>query len=198
MQVLVLSAGRSGTNLLLECMTGHSYFIPTDHPVDYFIFTRDIYGNMRGNGGLEYPDKFLTKCDIVNIPSYQHFHTFMQINKEAYLLWTIRHPYDWALSKMYSGRKRKGNKGSADSSVEGCKFNLDVMFQYLNIAETYYPDRILRIKMEDVILNLDSSRINLYKNINTAYGGYFIDKIKEIEEVFEYIKPLVKELEYKD
>lgn len=221
MQTIVLSAGRSGTNLILECMTGHSYFISTERVEDQDLFSRDTI----------YPDRYLTKCDVIYIPSRADFHKFMDKNKSAYILWALRHPYDWVLSKLYRGRVGPAD----DATINGCKLNMYVMYEVLKAAELHYPSRILRVRMEDIILNieeeckrickflnvpyeeemctphlrmrhkgkkerygnkLDTSQVNLYKNIDTVYNGYFIDKKKKIDELFKYIHPLVKEFNY--
>lgn len=227
MQVIILSAGRSGTNLVLECMSGHSLLTPTLYSEDKHLFLR----------GIIYPNNFLTKCDIVYIPSCEYFHNFMQKNKNAHILWTIRHPYDWVLSKLYRGRV--GNNGrikpSDDATVEGCKLDMFCMYEYLKAAELNYPFRILRVKMEDIILDvekeckrickflctlyeeemtrpwermrhpgkrerygqkLDTSQINIYKQLPELYDGYFKDKMKDVEELFEYVKPLVTKFGY--
>lgn len=227
MQVVVLSAGRSGTNLVLECMTGHSYFIPTEYPEDKLLFKRDI----------QYPNRYLCKCDTVYIPSYKHLYSFMKNNRSACILWSFRNPRNWVLSKLYRGRI--GNSGRVkpadDATIDGCKQDMQWMFQLLQSVERDFPLRIIRVKMEDIILDiekeckrickflcipyqeemtrpwermrhkgkkerygnkLDTSQINLYENIDTIYNGYFLNKKKEVEELFKYIHPLLKEFGY--
>jgi hypothetical protein len=235
MQVIVLSAGKSGTNLLLECMTGHDYFISTSPLEDKWLFWRDDK-ELMGKGGLQYPNRFLTKSDITYILAEEYFHNFMDNNKHATILWSVRHPYDWVLSKMYGGRIREGKKTPAfDATVDGCKHDMFSMYKWLSLAEKHYSLRVLRVRMEDIILNieleckrickflciryqkemstpwvrmraegykklygnkLDASRVNVYKDLDTAYGGYFADKIEMVEDLFEYVTPLVEEFSY--
>lgn len=227
MQVIIFSAGRSGTNLLLECLTGHSYFSPTEYPEDKLLFVRN----------MEYPNCYLCKSDTVYLPSYKQFSNFMQQNKSAHILWSIRHPYDWCLSKLYRGRPTEDNnwKYSDDATIDGCKADIQYMWDILRQAELDFSLRILRVKMEDIILNieeeckrickwlcilyqeemtkpylrirnedkrkrygdkLDTSQINIYKKLPNVYDNYFADKISEIEGLFNWIKPLVKEFGY--
>jgi len=217
MQVIVLSAGRSGTNLILECLTGHSYFTPTEQPEDRYLFIRN----------LVYPDSYLTKSDTVYIPTCAYFHNFMTMNKYAHIIWTLRHPYDWCLSKLYRGRSIDGSGVSDDATLDGCKIDMKCMYEYLRTAELHYPFRVLRVKMEDVILNieaeckrmckwlcipyqkemtrpwermrhprkrerygdkLDTSQIDIYKQLpDLLYGGYFKDKMDIVNELFNWL-----------
>lgn len=229
MQVIVFSAGRSGTNLLLECLSGHSFFSPTDYPEDKLVFMRNI----------EYPDRYLCKSDTVYLLSYKYFFNFMNKNKNAHILWSIRHPYDWCLSKLYRGRAKEENNWicSEDATIEGCKNDLQYMWAIFEGAEQDFPLRILRVKMEDIILDikkeckrickwlcipyqeemetpylrlrntgkkerygdkLDTSQINIYKRLPNVYDNYFADKMSDIEELFAWVKPLVKEFGYEE
>lgn len=161
MQTIVLSAGRSGTNLVLECLSGHSFMIPLQLPEDKQLFLRNI----------EYPDRYLCKSDIVYIPSCIYFHNFMQKNKSARIIWTIRHPYDWALSKLYRGRPMaKRNWGYADdATLEGLKLDLSIMMEYLRTAEYNYTTRILRVKMENVILDIENECRRMCNFLNIPF-----------------------------
>ena len=148
MQAIVLSAGRSGTNLVLECLTGNpSFLYDIDNPEDKEL--------LRRNEAL--PDKFITKYDTIYIPSTTTLDRFMELNSKAMIIYTIRHPYDWVLSKMYRGRIKEGhNTLASDATVEGCKADLSWGWDMLFYLETNHPDRILRVKMEDVILSIQS------------------------------------------
>jgi hypothetical protein len=53
--VIVFSAGRSGTNLVLEILTGSRFLMPTPYPEDKQLFNRKC----------TYPYNFLTKSDSI-------------------------------------------------------------------------------------------------------------------------------------
>ena len=161
LQIIILSAGRSGTNLVLECVSGHSLLTPTEFPEDKHLFLRNI----------KYPNYYLTKCDTVYIPSCEYFHNFMQKNKYANILWTLRHPYDWCLSKLYRGRV--GNNGRVkpadDAHYDGLMLDMKCMYEYLKTAELNYPFRILRVKMEDIILDIEKECKRICKFLCIPY-----------------------------
>ena len=160
---IIFSAGRSGTNLLLESMRGNSYFIASEYPEDKLLFVRNI----------RYPDKYLTKSDSVYCPSYQHFYDFMKKNPNANILWCIRHPYDWCLSKLFRGRAlpRRDNNPADDGTPSGCIHDMNWMYSLLKQAEKDFELRILKIKMEDIILDIESETKKICKSAyNIQYG----------------------------
>jgi len=224
---IVFSAGRSGTNLLLESMRGNPYFVASDPPEDKLLFIRDI----------RYPDRYLTKSDSVYCPSYQHFYNLMIKNPSVNILWCTRHPYDWCLSKLYRGRAlpKRGNKPSDDGTPEGCIQDMMWMYSLYKRAKKDFSMRILEVKMEDIILNieaetkricknlcilwdkemmyphkrmrhlgkkkrygdkLDKSQISLYKNLDTIYNGYFLDKKEDVQKVFDAVHFMIGEFGY--
>jgi len=223
---VIFSCGRTGTNLVLECLTGNPYFTPSNPVEDKLLFVRDE----------ELPDRYLTKCDTVYCPSYQHFKSFMEKNINTNVIWTLRHPYDMCLSKMYRGKpaEKRDWRYSADATPEGCIKNMTQMYELLKQAEQDFPLRILRVKMEDILTDigaetkrickhfcilwdkdmmtphlrmrhkgkheryptLDTSQIDLYKNIGTLYGGYFKDRMEDVQKVFDAVGFMIKEFNY--
>lgn len=228
---IVLSTGRSGTNLVLESLVGNPYFTPTEYPEDKILFQT----------GFKLPDRYLTKSDTVYIPTYNYLKSFMQNNVNANIIWVLRHPYDHCLSKLYHGRPPQGwdpkkiYRYTDDCFPEGCISNIKWMYSLLKQAEHDYPLRILRVKMEDILLNIeaetkrmcqwlcilwdedmmnapkrsrhegnkkeygdkiDKSRIDLYKDLDTAYGGYFSDKKSEVQKVFDAVEYMIGEFGY--
>jgi len=227
MIVIVFSNGRSGTNLILESLRGNSYLKATEFEEDKLLFKRRT----------KYPDRYLTKCDSVYVPDYKYIKAFMLLNPEAHIIFTIRHPYDWMLSKLYHGRiGAKGRtKPADDATIEGCK--ADMLWGYtllLNIEKDFF-NRINRIKMESFLRDpeyvsslmckyiglpyeeamctphlrmrhkgkvekygrkLDTSRIDVYKRIDTEFEGFFDDKKEDVNELFKWAEFLLKEYGY--
>ena len=91
--VLVFSCGRTGTNLVLEILTGSSVLSPSPYPEDKQVFKRDIV----------YPYNYLTKSDSIYCSDFGELSNFMKKNFHCKILWTVRHPYDVAMSKIYRG-----------------------------------------------------------------------------------------------
>lgn len=212
--LVILSSGRSGTNILLECFTKNSYYIPTTYPEDKELTKRNI----------EYPQKYLCKADTHYISNYQEFFDFMVKNQHCEILWSVRHPYDWCLSKLYRGRptKSRGYKIADDATVDGCVEDLTKMYNIYKQAIIDFPLRILVVKMEDLLTDIekevkkicnwlgiiyekemstphlrmrhkgkkeryktiDKSQIGLYKDIDTIYDGYFSKRKKTVDKLF--------------
>jgi hypothetical protein len=230
--LIILSCGRSGTNLVLEMFTGFSYLQPSEYPEDKLLFKRNI----------EYPIKYLTKCDTLYIDSDDDFDRLMKRNPHAKIIWTIRHPYDWTISKFYRGRpmEKRGWGYADDATADGCIKDMSwMLYLYKNAVETV-PDRILTVRMEDVLTDirkegkrmcnflninyelhmdvpfhrmrhigkkerygnkLDTSQINLYKNVDTIYDGYFSKtegRMDELKQVWEFVTPMLKVFNYEE
>jgi len=226
--LVIFSSGRSGTNLVLEVFSSHPNYKATEYPEDKALFKRDI----------EYPRKYLTKCDIVYLDEYEQFKNFMIKNKHCEILWTVRHPYDWCLSKLYRGRptKSRGWKPADDATVSGCITDLTKMYDIYKQAIIDFTYRIHIVKMEDLLSDIeievkricsllhilyypemttphlrmrhpgkkeryktiDKSQIDLYKDIDVIYDGYFSKRKKTVDKIFnsEIIQKLLKEFNY--
>jgi len=145
---IVCSGGRSGTNLALESLRGNPYFKVSNVIEDKYVFVREE----------ELIDRYLTKTDVVYCPTYKHFKQFMIKNSNANIIWTVRHPYDWCLSKLYRGRPTEKSlwKYSADATIRGCLMDMSWMYSLLKELEKDYPLRIIRVRMEDLILNIET------------------------------------------
>jgi len=145
--LVICSSGRSGTNILLECFTKNNNYTPTTYPEDKELTKR----------GIEYPQKYLCKADINYIFNYKEFYDFMIKNQHCKILWSVRHPYDWCLSKLYRGRpvKSKGYIPSDDATVPGCIADLTKMYSIYKQAIKDFPNRILIVKMEDLLSDIE-------------------------------------------
>lgn len=218
--ILVFSCGRTGTNLVLEILTGSPLLKASDPPEDKFIFRRNI----------QYPENYVTKCDIAYCQSYDTFELFMKNNPKSSIIWTIRDPRDMILSKLYRGWYR-----SDDGTPQGCLDTMYAMYNFYLRAIDEFSNNILTIKMEDVILNiedvinritkftnlsihnnmfypykrmrhpgkrtryncLDQSQISLWKNYKEIYNGFFRNRAKIIEPMFDTVKPMIRYFGYR-
>ena len=221
--VLIFSCGRTGTNLVLEIMTGSSTLSPSPYPEDKQIFKRDIV----------YPYNYLTKNDSIYCDDFGMLSDFMKKNFHCKILWTVRHPYDVAISKIYRGWGH-----ADDANLKGCVKDMFWAAYLFKEAIGCFPDRVRPTKMEDIIKNakveigsicfflnikfeeamlypnlrmrhelykqeyskgIHKDQIDKYKEWKTIYDGFFVNKIDfDMRELFEKIKPLVKTYGYGD
>lgn len=228
MQVLVLSCGRTGTNMLLEIMRGNSRLDATPFAEDKYLF----------QDSRALPDGYLSKCDTVYINNLEQIDELFKNNPLLRILFTVRDWRDCAMSKFYRGQPGQDNNIIADdATVEGCIEDLKWMETIHDYLTDKYFRNTLTIKMEDIILNfdrtiegicgfcalpferenmisfteryrnnfksdrykdIDKSQVKLYKKIDAVYEGFFTEdrNKKEINEVFERIKPLLLKYGY--
>ena len=145
MQVLVLSCGRTGTNMLLEILRGSSYLKATDFAEDKTLF-RD---------GRVLEDGYLSKCDTVYISNSGQIDRIFQQNPNLRILFTVRDWRDCAMSKFYRGQPGKDNVVLADdATVNGCLEDIEWMNNIYDYIKEKYPHNILTIKMEEIILGI--------------------------------------------
>lgn len=148
--LLIFSSGRSGTNLILEAFTGTDQFSPSSMPEDKLFFKR----------GVKYGHKYLTKCDTNYCESYKLFKAVMTYNEHLKVIWSVRHPYDWCMSKIYRGsvgREEKGIPLADDATYHGCVSDMYHMFSIYVMAITEFYNRVLVVKMEDMILETEKT-----------------------------------------
>lgn len=146
MAAIVHSAGRTGTNMVLEILRGSSYLEASSMPEDKQLFTR----------GGTVPENYLTKCCTVYVPKPELQGAFLEANPHANIIWTIRDPRDMILSKMYRGRfGKEPAQFHDDATEEGVIQNINEMMECYYYLKEHYPQRMLVVKMEEVILNLE-------------------------------------------
>lgn len=223
MGCMILSSGRSGTNLLLSMLSNHKFFVKEDpYPEDKFCwFAQDTSKLTR-----------LCKSDTHYILNFFYLEQYLKRNPHMKVLWTLRHPNDWCMSKIRRGYERD----SYDATLEGCVADMFHMFRLCKQLRNYMTNRMIFVKMEDLIINpkeqlefvcdflgvnytddlldfkgnatkknltdrykgLDTSQINLYKNWETVYDGFLTKIDFSVLDVFKYMKPLTEYFEYKE
>lgn len=218
--VVVFSAGRSGTNLVLEILTGSSKLLATPYPEDKLLFKRKCV----------YPYNFLTKSDSIYCDCYGSLADLMVKNFHCKIIYTVRHPYDWVMSKI-----KRGYGHADDATLKGAVNDMYWNAYLYCEVKHEFPNRILTVKMEDVINNIeketcrmcqflnipfeeamlhpmdrmrhegkrqrygnniDKSQIGLYKNWKTAYDGFLTTIDFNMEDLFKKIEPLLKTFGY--
>ncbi len=217
---MVLSSGRSGTNLLLAMLKGHEVFTPIVEIEDKSCWFTPT----------PVPITYLSKSDTHYILNFEFMQTFLSVNSHIKLLWMLRDPRDWAMSKIARGYERD----SYDATFDGVVADLFHMFRLYKQVEKYMPNRVKTVKMEYLIkspqkelkeiceflqvnytedlldfrhnmakknLNtrykgLDTSQIKLHKKWKKAYDGKLTQVDFNMEDVFTYLKPITKYFKY--
>ncbi len=222
MGAMVLSSGRSGTNLMLAMLTGNKFFTPVGpDPEDKMCWLAQ---------GQSMPVTYLSKSDTHYILNFDYMQQFLVPNGHIKLIWMLRDPRDWAMSKIAHGFERD----SYDANFEGVIADMFHMFRMYRQVETYMPDRMMPVKMEYLLKNprtelkrvceflqinftedlldfrhnfkkkslkeqyktLDTSRIGLYKKWQKAYNGKLTQVPFDMNAVFDYLKPITKYFKY--
>jgi hypothetical protein len=144
--------------MLLEILRGSSELVATPMAEDKELFRR--------RNKLSYD--YLSKCDTVYIDNLMQVSALMDKNPQLKILWTIRDLRDAALSKIYRGQP--GNDYHSlcdDATLTGCLEDISWMTTVYGFLEKRYPERMLLVKMEDIINNFDDiiKKICEYSNI---------------------------------
>jgi len=223
MGAMVLSSGRSGTNLLLAMLAGHEFFqIMEPYPEDKSCWFTPT----------QVPINRLCKSDTHYVINFDFMSNFLSMNQHIKLVWMLRDPRDWAMSKIARGYERD----SYDATFDGVVADLFHMFRLYKQTAKYIPDRIKTVKMEYLIKNpqkelkeiceflqinytedlldfrhniakknlkdrykgLDTSQIKLYKKWQKTYDGKLTQINFDMEDVFKYLKPITKYFKYGD
>ena len=168
MSIAVIGCGRSGTNMVLEILSGNSGLKPSEMVENKKLF----------KSGEVYPDDYLTKCDTVYFNVAQ-FDETMQRNLNMKIVWTIRDPRDMILSKIKRGQTRANggdNKILADDGTpEGCLKDIRMMMIRYHNAINKYSDRVYLVKMEDFILDLEGATKNLCDVLGLTFEPQMLD-----------------------
>ncbi len=161
MSVAVIGCGRSGTNVMLEILHGSSELLPSNNPENTRL-CEGIYGK-----------SYLTKCDTCYFTP-KELETTLNRNKDMKIIWSIRDPRDMILSKIKRGQpKSKGGDGSEnisdDATPEGCIQDIASMYHCYKYITKAFSDRILLIRLEDVLLNIEEETKKMCDFLNITY-----------------------------
>ena len=221
MPTLILSCGRTGTNMLLEVMRGSSILQPTTEYAEHkYVF--------RQCAKLE--PKYLSKCDTHYVDSLRQVSNLMEKNPDLKILWTLRDLRDAAMSKLFRGYQK-----ADDATFDGCIKDISWMVEIYEHLQENYSDRIMAVRMEDMVMNfdetvhsicefvdvpfedsmrnfvdryrnpeyagykeIDKSKYQMYKRKDTVYDGFFATTTFdfEIEKLWESLEPYQKRIGY--
>jgi hypothetical protein len=224
MCIFILGTGRSGSNIILEILSGSSKLNSPGNGVEY------KFGNPE-----KYESNSLLKSDIVSFDTEDVLRV-KDKNPDMRIIFTIRDPRDICMSKIKRGRPRSmGGDCSGfpdDGTVTGCVKNLKQMVDIYKNLEKY--EYCMLVRMEDVLLNtkfwteimcdfigipfeksmlcfydrmrnprkkerynkIDLTQIEMWRNWQSAYDGFFVENNIDMEKIFFEVRDMVKYFGY--
>jgi hypothetical protein len=186
MSVAVIGCGRSGTNLVLEILSGNKNLKASKETENKKLFS----------GNKVYDDNYLTKCDTVYFGPKKLEKTLKK-NPNMKIVWTIRDPRDMILSKIKRGQpKSKGGDGAErvadDATPKECIKDIEWMFSLYELASTKFSNRVMLLKMEDVIKDIEKEAKKICNFLNIPFDENMLspmsrmrnkDKVKRYKKV---------------
>jgi hypothetical protein len=167
MSVVVMSCGRTGTNVALEILRGNKQLNASLEPENKTL-VKPI---------KKYPKNYLTKCDTIYFNTNQ-FTKLMEINPDMKIIWTIRDPRDIVLSKIFRGQPNtEGRKEwtSADGTPETSVADIRAMIKKYKHAIENYGDRVMLVKLENMILNTEEVAMEMSNFLDIEYSEKMLD-----------------------
>jgi len=161
MSVVVLSCGRTGTNVALEILRSAPQLSASSKPEN-----KELVQPVK-----KYKENYLTKCDTIYFNN-ELINYLLTKNPHMKVIWTVRDPRDIILSKIFRGQPNtegRGNWTSADGTPEAAISDIRAMvMKYENIVNNF-PDRIMLVKLEDMISETEDIAKKMCKFIGIEY-----------------------------
>ena len=157
MKVLVTGCGRGGTNLGIELVRTFDHFDVTSEVEDRKFFKRADLPPL-------YATKLATENDGFNNGNIDRM---MAKNMDLRVIFMVRHPVDICLSKILRGRPASQGGDSTveqtagDGTVIGAIEQIEKMYSLCCHMQENYSDRLMVVKMEDLISNTDSTIVKV-------------------------------------
>jgi len=227
--VAVIGCGRSGTNMVLEILSGHTQLSPTTpDPEDKRLFVP----------GRRLSPRYLTKCDT-HYGSVDALGKLVNLNTRLKIIWTIRDPRDICLSKLRRGvtidQGGDCEVAAEDSTDSGCINSIVKMADMHRFVIDRCPERVMTVRMENVIEDVekearrlstfleleferpmcefpsrmrneqkksrygnlvDSSQVGIWRDLQTAYGGYFSARSSRVLSMFSELEEIIRYFDY--
>ena len=176
--VIVVSADRRGASFVFDILSGSSILVPSN------ILEQELL-----NRDMLLPHMYLAKYDTSCCSNFGLFGNFMRSNENTKVIWVVRHPYSTALEKIYNGWN--------DTTSKDCFKTICWSAYLFSEAKSEFPERVLPIKLEDVILNTRKEVEDICRFLVIPFEEKMLKPLDfEMEEVFGKLELLTKTYGY--
>lgn len=166
-RLLVTGPGHSGGNWVTEIARATGLYKFTDVVEDRTLFFVS-----------ELCDGYATKLATDNLGvSIPNVVALLQKYPDMKILFTVRHPVDNCLSKIYRGQPIEGNEPfnsllefSWDATVHGSVKSIEIAFSLLLYLLSNYRNRVFVVKLEDLILNTEEATRNICRFVGAEFS----------------------------
>lgn len=177
--VFVVGCGRSGTNMILETLSGSDLLKPSENPENKNLFKiLDIY-----------KDGYLTKTDTCYINDFKLIDEVLNKNPLAKILFTIRDPRDMMLSKIRRGQPFEDGGDckeiADDATINGCIYDMEHALNILKYFKTKFSDKLMIVKMEDYICDQERVIRNICDFCKIEYKEKMKDFMSRMRNSFK-------------
>lgn len=161
MKLLVTGPGRGGTNWLIEIIRSSNVFNVTKVVEDRKFFNHK-----------KLPNNYATKLTTENEGfSWDNLNKQLQCFPDLKILFIFRHPVANCMAKIYRGQpKSKGGDGTnnlaGDATVKASVKAVKKAFKIYTKTYNRYLDRVLLVRLEDLIKDLESEINRICKFLN--------------------------------
>ena len=181
MSVIVISCGRTGTNVCLSILSGNSNL-----KADPVVENKNLFKFIQ-----KYPNNYLAKADIHYMSNVKKLDDLMKINPNMKMIWTIRDPRDVILSKIRRGQpKNMGgdnlvNTLSSDATPRTAIQSVNNMFEKYTYCKANYPNRTFLVKMEDMLLDTETTAKQMCEFIDVPFEEKMVDFPQKMENKYK-------------
>lgn len=193
MRILVLGCGQGGTCLLVEVLRGLNFV--------------NFSGVVEDREFLDYPElpeNYATKLttdatEKLTIDNFwdvsEKIKDCMNKHKDLHIVFSLRHPLDVFMSQLVRGQKQVDGGDTYGLSDTGTPWgamlaivHAYVIFKYI---QHHFPERILPIKMEDLVLEPKKTVVKIAKYFN-------VKATKAAHEFYKHNRNLYQKGRYGD
>lgn len=185
MKLLVTGPGHSGGNWVTEIARATGKFNFTEEVEDRtFFFTPHL------------PDSYATKLATDNLGFYwENIYKMMACNEDLYIIFTTRHPIDNCLSKIARGVPKEGNEPvpnllvySWEATLNGAIKSIEIAYSLYSILEKVFPERVLRVRLEDLIKGTEGATLQVCKFLDVPYKEEYCEAYKNTRNTWQKIR----------
>ena len=168
MRILVLGCGQGGTCLLVEVLRGLSLVKFSGYVEDRNFLN---YNSLPENYGTKLTTDATEKLTIDNfwdVP--QKLINCMDKYKDLHVVFSLRHPVDVFMSQLVRGQRQVDGGDTEGLSGTGTPWGGILAIAHaamtLDWIKRYFPERLLCIKMEDLVLRPRTTLVKIAKYFN--------------------------------